>query len=56
MVEKDSVKKHVNSGPHLEAKELRVRSKMGAEIYIDKVVNETPIRKGLKKMCERDHK
>ena len=42
-VEKDSVKKHINSLPHKEAIRIAKQSKLGALPYNEMVINETPI-------------
>ena len=47
-IEKNSLKKHLASAPNKKAIDLSQREKLGAEKYTTKVVEETPIGKGLK--------
>ena len=42
-MKKQSVEVHTNSTSHLEAKCLENKTKMGIEVYMNHVVDETPI-------------
>ena len=53
-IKKDGVKVHCNSGQHKEAIRLEERSKMGALPYMERVVKESPIGRGVRKMCDKD--
>ena len=53
-IAKDSVEKHVEGAQHLAAADHAQRSLLGGAAYHAKVIEETPIGIGLKKMCEKD--
>ena len=53
-VKKDSLSKHIQTDQHKKAEELQKKSDMGAIPYLQSVVEETPIGKGLAKMAEKD--
>jgi hypothetical protein len=53
-VKKHSVEVHTNSTSHLEAKRLENKTKMGIEVYMNHVVDETPIGRNFKNMCTKD--
>ena len=53
-VTKDSVEKDVEGEQHLAAVDHAQRSLLGGAAYHAKVIEETPIGRGLKKMCEKD--
>lgn len=55
-VEKDSLVKHLSSEQHKTAKNLSRSSELGAEVYMERVIENTPIGRGLKKMHEKDKK
>ena len=53
-IKKDGVKVHCNSAQHKEASRLEERSRMGALPYLERVVKESPIGRGVRKMCDKD--
>ena len=55
-VSKDSVKKHVGADQHLDAIKLEQKSKMGAVMYQQVVVESSPIARGFQKLAEKDHR
>ena len=53
-IKKDGVKSHCSSAQHIEANRLDQRSKMGAQPYLESIVKNSPIGRGLRKMCVKD--
>jgi hypothetical protein len=53
-MKKHSVEVHTNSTSHLEAKRLENKTKMGIEVYMNHVVDQTPIGRNFKNMCTKD--
>ena len=53
-VKKDSLMKHVNGDPHKFAVELQQKESLGAARFNEKVIEATPIGRGLKKMTEEE--
>ena len=53
-VKKDSLEKHLKGDPHKTAKDLELKSTLGASPYQEKVVSQSPIGRGLTKMREAD--
>ena len=51
VVEKYSLKKHINSAPHKQAVELGNKRNLGAASYTQEIIEKTPTRHGLKQMC-----
>ena len=54
-IDKDCVKKHIQSLQHQEAVKITKKSLLG-DVYKQLVVEKTPIGQGLKRMCESDRK
>ena len=53
-MKKHAVQTHANSIPHLEAKRMEEKAKMGIDAYMDHVVESTPIGRCFKNMCVKD--
>ena len=53
---KDSLSKHIEIDQHKEATKLQMKSDLGAIPYLQSVVKETSIGKGLSKMADKDRK
>ena len=53
-IKKDGIKSYCRSAQHIEANRLDQRSKMGAQPYVESIVKNSPIGRGLRKMCEKD--
>ena len=53
-IEKDGLKSHLQTNQHKEAERLEKRSKMGAEVYSQSVLETTPIGCSLRKLQEKD--
>ena len=53
-VKKDSLIKHVNGDPHKFAVELQQKESLGAASFNQKIIETTPIGRGLKKMTEQE--
>ena len=49
-VEKNTLKKHLDSASHKKAADCKKRKNLGIEKHTEKVIDETPIGKGLKRM------
>ena len=47
VVEKDSLKKHINSAPHKQAVELGIKRNLRAASYTQEIIEKTPIGHGL---------
>ena len=53
-IKKDGLKSHLQTNQHKEAERLEKRSKMGAEVYLESVLETTPIGCSLRKLQEKD--
>lgn len=53
-IKKYAIQGHTNSASHLEAKRIEDTSKMGIEMYMNHVVDETPIGRSFKNICAKD--
>ena len=56
VIEKDSLKKHINSALDKQAVELGIKRNLGAASYTQEIIEKTLIGHGLKKMCTDDQK
>ena len=53
-MKKDTIKIHCLSEPHKVATNLERKSKKGAQLYLESVIQDAPIGKAIKKMCAED--
>ena len=53
-IKKDGLKRHLQTNQHKEAERLEKRSKMGADVYSQSVLETTPIGCSLRKLQEKD--
>ena len=53
-VAKDAIEKHVKGEPHLQAVKLSKRSKLGAEVYRDSVIMNSPLAKSFLRLNPAD--
>ena len=55
-MKKDILSKHIETGQHKDATKLQTKSDLGAIPYLQSVVKETSIGKGLSKLADKDRK
>jgi hypothetical protein len=53
-VKKHFVQGHANSAPHMQAKRMEDKNKLGIEVYMNRVVDKMPIGQNFKNMCMKD--
>ena len=53
-IKKDSIKSHCLSEPHKRAADLELKSKLGAILFMESVIDNTPIGQSIRRMCAKN--